>query len=116
MKRNFVVGITGASGAVYALRLVEVLSAAACNVHLTISPNALPVLRQELGIRLDLDAFDLGQLRLDRGVHLIDPKLARTRVVHAPVATRRVVGRGSLRRGVLSRRATWARRSPAGRF
>ena len=37
MKRNIVVAITGASGAPYAIRLLEVLLAAGCDVHLTIS-------------------------------------------------------------------------------
>ena len=48
MKGNIVVAITGASGSAYAVRLLEVLSAAGCDVHLTISAAARDVLRQEL--------------------------------------------------------------------
>ena len=58
MKRKFVVGITGASGATYAARLLDVLTAAGCDVHLTVSPAAALVIEQELGIHVDLDDFD----------------------------------------------------------
>ena len=34
MKRNIVVAITGASGVTYSVRLLEVLLAAGCDVHL----------------------------------------------------------------------------------
>ena len=50
--------ITGASGAIYAVRLLEVLLGAGQHVHLTISPAAVLVLRQELGIDVDLDRFE----------------------------------------------------------
>ncbi len=57
MKRKFVVAVTGASGATYAVRLLNVLCAAGCDVHLTISPAAVLVIKQELGIQVDLDGF-----------------------------------------------------------
>ncbi len=41
---NVVVAITGASGAIYAVRLIEVLMAAGRTVHLTISAAATHVL------------------------------------------------------------------------
>ncbi len=66
MRRRFVVAITGASGAVYAVRLLDVLSAAGCDVHLTISPAAALVIEQELGTHLDLDNFDSAELFCDR--------------------------------------------------
>ncbi len=56
------IGITGASGAVYALRLLEVLRAAGRDVHLSISPSGRDVIRQELKIDLDLEHFDATQL------------------------------------------------------
>lgn len=59
-----VVGITGASGAVYAVRLLEVLRSAEREVHLSISPSGRDVIRQELEINVDLDRFDAGRLRL----------------------------------------------------
>lgn len=52
-----VVGITGASGAVYAVRLVEVLLAAGRDVHLSISPSGRDVLLQEMKIAVDLERF-----------------------------------------------------------
>jgi len=64
MQRHVVVAVTGASGMVYAVRLVEVLCAAGCNVHLSISANAVAVLKQELGLTLDLDRFSPAMLGL----------------------------------------------------
>ena len=48
-----IVAITGASGAVYATRLLEVLVRANRDVHLTISPSGAAVLKQELAIAID---------------------------------------------------------------
>jgi 4-hydroxy-3-polyprenylbenzoate decarboxylase len=59
-----VVGITGASGAIYAVRLLEALLAAGRNVHVLISPSARDVLQQELAIAIDLEHFDVNALRL----------------------------------------------------
>jgi len=56
MKRTIVVAITGASGATYAVRLLEVLAAAGCDIHLTISAAAQAVLKQELDMTVDLDS------------------------------------------------------------
>jgi 4-hydroxy-3-polyprenylbenzoate decarboxylase len=58
---TLVVAITGASGAAYAVRLLDVLTAAGANVHVTISPSGAEVLRHELGISVDLDGFDFAQ-------------------------------------------------------
>jgi flavin prenyltransferase len=62
MKHPIVLGITGASGAIYAVRLLEVLRAAGRDVHLSISPSGRDVIRQELGLDLDLDRFDENML------------------------------------------------------
>ncbi len=62
--KNIVLAITGASGAIYALRLLQVLVAAEMRVHLTISPSARLVLLQELGFDLDLDRFRPEELPL----------------------------------------------------
>lgn len=65
---DVVVGITGASGAVYATRLLEMLLRAGRRVHLTISPAGAEVLKTELGVSVDLEKFDGGQLGLpERG-------------------------------------------------
>ena len=66
MKRNFVVAITGASGATYAIRLLEVLLAAGCDVHLSMSDAARTVLKQELDIEVDLEHFNPALLKLDK--------------------------------------------------
>lgn len=51
---DLVLGITGASGAVYAARLLDVLLAAGRDVHVSISPAGQAVLRHELGVEIDL--------------------------------------------------------------
>jgi flavin prenyltransferase len=50
--------MTGASGAPYALRLLQVLCRSGRTVHLTISPSGAEVLRQETGIAVALNKFD----------------------------------------------------------
>jgi flavin prenyltransferase len=67
MTHPICVGITGASGAVYAVRLLEVLRAAGREVHLSISPSGRDVMRQELNVGLDLEHFDVGRLPLPAG-------------------------------------------------
>jgi 4-hydroxy-3-polyprenylbenzoate decarboxylase len=63
-KHPIVLGITGASGAIYAVRLLNVLRTAGHEVHLAISTSGRDVIRQELQIDLDLENFDPNQLRL----------------------------------------------------
>jgi 4-hydroxy-3-polyprenylbenzoate decarboxylase len=75
MKRTIVVAITGASGVTYSVRLLEVLLAAGCDVHLSISAAGQVVIKQELGISVDLDNFSSAMLLLDTGEILRDPKL-----------------------------------------
>jgi 4-hydroxy-3-polyprenylbenzoate decarboxylase len=62
MKHPIVLAITGASGVVYGLRLLEVLLAAGEEVHLTISDSGRLVIKHELEIDLDLAKFSLKQL------------------------------------------------------
>ena len=62
MSQNIVVAMTGASGSIYAVRLLEVLLAAGHRVHLTISPAAQQVLAHELGMKIDLHDFQTEQL------------------------------------------------------
>jgi 4-hydroxy-3-polyprenylbenzoate decarboxylase len=52
-----VLGITGASGAVYAVRLLEVLLQSGHEVHLSISPSGQTLVRQELQREIDLISF-----------------------------------------------------------
>jgi len=88
-----VLGITGASGAAYAVRLLEVLLAAGREVHLSISPSGQAVIGEELGVRVDLDRFEpemlLGRRSTATGGM---PSLARLRYFHhknlmAPIAS-----------------------------
>src|SRR6185312_17199315 len=53
-----VVAVTGASGAAYGVRLVDVLLRAGRTVHLTISPAAVEVMAQELERTVCLESFD----------------------------------------------------------
>ncbi len=57
-----VVAITGASGAPYAVRLLQCLRFAGCRVFLSVSPSGAAVLKQELGIDFDLESPDLEAL------------------------------------------------------
>lgn len=61
-KLPIVLAITGASGAVYAVRLMQTLCVADVDVHLTISPSGAAVIQQELGFTINLRDLDLKQL------------------------------------------------------
>jgi 4-hydroxy-3-polyprenylbenzoate decarboxylase len=63
MNHPIVVGITGASGAIYAVRLLDVLRDAGRDVHLAISTSGRDVLAHELKLKVDLDHFDASRLR-----------------------------------------------------
>jgi flavin prenyltransferase len=52
------VAITGASGAIYGSRLLEVLLELGREVHLIVSPSGAAVVQQEMGRVIDLNAFD----------------------------------------------------------
>lgn len=51
---KIVLAMTGASGAAYAVRLLDVLLASGAEVHLSISPAGQAVLKQELDVSIDL--------------------------------------------------------------
>jgi flavin prenyltransferase len=68
---DLVVAMTGASGAPYAVRLIHVLVRSGRRVHLTISPSAVQVLRDELGLEVDLDAFNPTAMGLREGGRLV---------------------------------------------
>lgn len=86
MKPNFVLAMTGASGAIYGVRLLERLLAAECGVQLAISPAGAAVIEQELQLTVDLDRFDLRQLLPDVTEHhspLLQAVFPRGRLVSA---------------------------------
>lgn len=62
MSRPLVVAITGASGAVYAARLLQVLLQRQCELHVTISPSGRAVVKQELDVDLSADRLDVTSL------------------------------------------------------
>ncbi|HEX4131990.1 MAG TPA: flavin prenyltransferase UbiX [Pirellulales bacterium] len=62
MSRMIVLGITGASGAIYAQRLLETLLHADCRVQLSISQAGAAVIKQELNRAIDLKNFRLRDL------------------------------------------------------
>ncbi|MEM9658564.1 MAG: flavoprotein, partial [Planctomycetota bacterium] len=72
---NICVGVTGASGAVYSLRLIEVLLATGHDVHLSISPTGAQVIREEMDLKVDLDDFQPADLMLDDVTHAADSKI-----------------------------------------
>jgi flavin prenyltransferase len=55
---DLVVAMTGASGAPYAVRLLQVLGRLGRTVHLSLSPSAAQVLREEMGLNVVVDRFD----------------------------------------------------------
>jgi 4-hydroxy-3-polyprenylbenzoate decarboxylase len=59
---DLVLAMTGASGAPYGVRLLEVLLRAGRTVHLTISPSAVEVMQLELDRTVRLDRFELTDL------------------------------------------------------
>src|SRR4051794_3729021 len=59
---DLVLALTGASGAPYGVRLLEVLLQAGRTVHLTLSPAGVEVLEQELDRRVQLEHFELADL------------------------------------------------------
>ena len=75
MRYPICVGITGASGAIYAVRLLEVLSACGRDVYLSISPSGRDVIRQELDLKIDLDQFMTSSLMLGDDSRPGDSKL-----------------------------------------
>lgn len=81
MRKTIVVALTGASGMVYAIRLVEVLMAAGCDVRLTISEASRLVLKQELDLNVDLDQFTPSMLRIDERSASDDVKLQMIRTL-----------------------------------
>lgn len=79
MSQPLVVAITGASGAVYAVRLLEVLREAGIDVHLVVSGSGAAVIKQELGIDLDLQNFDAAKLLPSAADSAADPKITALR-------------------------------------
>ena len=74
-EKNICVAITGASGAVYSVRLIEVLLATGHDVHLSISPSGAQVIRQEMDLNVDLEDFQAADLMLENVIDAADSKI-----------------------------------------
>ena len=70
MSNPIVIGVTGGSGAPYAVRLLEVLLEQRRKVHLVVSPSGAEVLRQEMGLKVDPPSW--GFFLTDRKWFLFD--------------------------------------------
>lgn len=73
---DLVLALTGASGAPYGVRLLEVLLRAGRTVHLVVSPSAVEVIEREMDRRIRLDCFALAGLLGDRAAEF-DPEQVR---------------------------------------
>jgi len=89
---SIVIGLTGASGAAYAVRLLDVLVAAGHSIQLSISPAGQSVLRQELGLEVDLANFRVESLLPDRERLVADKNFARLRDLWDVGAWRQATG------------------------
>lgn len=78
-QKPIVLAITGASGAVYAARLLESLLCAKRHVHLTVSDSGAAVIRQELNIELALDGSNYERFLLATDEFLQVPESDATR-------------------------------------
>lgn len=68
MTRPLVLAITGASGAIYSVRLLQCLLASGHHVHLTISPSGAAVVKQELQVELKEFSCDEARQFIDAGI------------------------------------------------
>lgn len=87
---NIIVAITGASGVVYAQRLLKVLNEQPFNVHLIVSEAATKVIEQELGLRLSEDSFDVGRfLHVERNQGIETSRISYHRIsdIGSPIAS-----------------------------
>ncbi len=73
--KNICIGVTGASGAVYSLRLIEVLLATGYDIHLSISPSGAQVIHEEMDLRVDLNDFQPADLMLEDVTNASDSKI-----------------------------------------
>jgi 4-hydroxy-3-polyprenylbenzoate decarboxylase len=95
LRPPFVVGITGASGAVYVTRLLEALIELGHHVHLAISPSGQTVLKHELSLDVDLEQFEPASLKLlVPGTHLDQITYHRFTDYLSPIASGSAVSSG----------------------
>ncbi len=78
MTHPLILAITGASGAIYGVRLLEALREAGRTVYLTISSSGKAVMETELGLQVDLEKFEVGALSRKR----LEPARGEVRYCH----------------------------------
>ncbi|MEO6362217.1 MAG: UbiX family flavin prenyltransferase [Caldimonas sp.] len=88
--RRVVVGVTGATGALYAVRLLERLRATGCSTHLVVTPAGLINAHHELGLdRTALEALaDVAYHPGDIGAAIASGSFAASAMVVAPCSMR----------------------------
>jgi flavin prenyltransferase len=79
---DLVLALTGASGAPYGIRLLEVLLAAGRTVHLVISPAAAQVIETELERKIDLKRFRPADLLAPESIERLGRSLANLHYHH----------------------------------
>lgn len=73
--KTFIVAITGASGAIYAQRMIQLMVAAGVEIHLVVSPLGQRLLHDELGMEgVDPAALSGGQPGWEQLVKLHNPR------------------------------------------
>lgn len=73
--KPIVLAITGASGAVYGARLLQILLQKGVPTHLTISDSGAAVVAQELNVRLDLEKVDAAEFLQASNAFLKQPEV-----------------------------------------
>ena len=79
---DLVLGITGASGAPYGVRLLEVLLLTGRTVHVVMSPSGSDVVKTELGLTVRLDDFHAADLLGEEAVERLGPAQANLHYHH----------------------------------
>lgn len=87
MSKPVVIGVTGGSGAPYAVRLLEVLLAGGHEVHLVVSPSGAEVLRQELALEINPSQGDASQWGSEIGTYSEQLKIHAPGDFFAPIAS-----------------------------
>src|SRR5262245_56547171 len=80
--QDLVLAFTGASGAPYGVRLLELLLAAGRTAHLVISPAAVQVIETELERKIDLKRFRPADLLAPEAIDSLGPALANLQYHH----------------------------------
>lgn len=89
--KPIVLAMTGASGAVYGARLLQILLQQAVPTHLTISDSGAAVVAQELSVRLNLEDVDAAAMMKASNTFLAQPEIDFDALVSEALANGRLV-------------------------